>query len=185
MKLYLLKKSQRNLGLRNLENWVKASQEKLEKVISKSQKLKETMDEILKIAIPSSIAILSWIFVHFFSMDRDRKNKIRDLKTKYLIDAFQKLERNLHIDKLNKNEMESALADIQLFGQPQEVELALKFMNTFSNQGSADLTELLTLLRTNLRKELKLKNPKSDLTFFRFKLKEPENQNNLPGVNQP
>ncbi len=142
------------------------------------------MDDTLKFAFTVLAGIVGWLAVHWFSMSRDRRNKIRDLKTKYLIEVFQKFERNLHVPKLNKSEMESALADIQLFGENEEIELAKKFMNDFTNQGGADLSELLELLRANLRKELKLEPPNSEMAFFRLTQKEPEKQTNQLGVNQ-
>ncbi len=126
------------------------------------------MDDTLKFALTVLAGILGWLAVHWFSMSRDRRNKIRDLKTKYLIEAFQKLERYIHSNNPNQNELESAFADIQLFGQPEEVEAALKFMDTFSRQRHGDLGELLQLLRINLRKELRLPSANSKLLHLRI-----------------
>jgi hypothetical protein len=125
------------------------------------------IDDILKILVPVLIAIFGWVVVHWFSMGRDRSNKIRDLKTKYLIEAFQKISLNVYDDS-DKSKIESALVDIQLFGQPEEVELAHKFMYTIANGEGATPNELIHLLRANLRKELKLPPLRSGIPFFRF-----------------
>jgi hypothetical protein len=74
------------------------------------------MDDLTKFLIPLFVVFVGWVVTHFFSMDRDRKNKKRDLKTKYLIDAFQRLERNVWNKNPVYNEVEGAMADIQLFG---------------------------------------------------------------------
>lgn len=135
------------------------------------------MDDNVKFALTILAGILSWLIIHLFTMTRDRVNKIRDLKTKYLIEAFQKLEKNSNRPTVNKIEFESVLSDIQLFGSMQEAELARKFIHEFSISNDASLNDLLHLLRANLRKELRLSPHTSKMAYFRF-ISDKENEVN-------
>jgi hypothetical protein len=137
------------------------------------------MDDTVKFALTILAGIVSWFIVHQFAMTRDRVNKIRDLRTKYLIEAFQKLERNSNRSTVDKIEFESVLSDIQLFGSAQEAELARKFINEFSRSNDASLNDLLHLLRANLRKELRLSTRDSRMAYFRF-ISDKENEVHKP-----
>ncbi len=142
------------------------------------------MDDTLKFALTIAAGILGWLLVHLLTMARDRANKIRDLKTKYLIEAFQKLERNVWNNKPIQGEVESAMADIQLFGQEQEVDLAIKFMRLASTPKAGGYLDLLHLLRHNLRKELNLPASKSALEHWRPRYNEMPEQKPQLGENQ-
>jgi hypothetical protein len=137
------------------------------------------MDDTIKFALTIGAGIFGWFIVHLFTMTRDRVNKIRDLRTKYLIEAFQKLERNSNRSTVDKIEFESVLSDIQLFGSAQEAELARKFTNEFSRSNDASLNDLLHLLRANLRKELRLPTRDSRMAYFRF-ISDKENEVHKP-----
>jgi hypothetical protein len=56
----------------------------------------------------------------------------------------------------DKGRLESAVADIQLFGSPRQVDLVQRFASDFAAKGGASLDELLSDLRTDLRAELSL-----------------------------
>ncbi len=126
------------------------------------------MDDTLKFALTIAAGIFGWLIVHLFTMTRDRANKIRDLRTKYLIEAFQKLEKNSNRKEIDKKEFEAVMADIQLFGTSQEAELAKEFISEFSGNKGASLNPLIHLLRENLRKELRLAPAKSNMAYLRL-----------------
>jgi hypothetical protein len=52
--------------------------------------------------------------------------------------------------------MESAVADIQLFGTPRQVELVQELLTTFADRGDVSMDSLLQDLRRDLRSELNL-----------------------------
>ena len=86
---------------------------------------------------------------------RDLINKKKEIRISYLIDAFRSIEdasQRRDYDKLLQ--LESAIADIQLFGTKKQVELSRKFAMEFANNHSADAMPLLHNLRDDLRKEL-------------------------------
>lgn len=55
---------------------------------------------------------------HWLSQRRDFRNKQREIRTQYLIEAYRRLERGAipNAKKFDKGDFESAIADIQLFG---------------------------------------------------------------------
>jgi hypothetical protein len=55
-----------------------------------------------------------------------------------------------------RQELESAVADIQLFGSAEQITLVRKFAEEFAAERSAGLEDLLESLRADLRKELDL-----------------------------
>ena len=106
------------------------------------------------------LALLGWLVVHYFNSNRDRNNKKRDLRTGYLIEAYRNIEKACGHKgylpaKLNR-EMESAIADVQLFGSKHQIELARRFTDSMNKDSFADPRSLLVILRSNLREELNL-----------------------------
>lgn len=103
-------------------------------------------------------------------MKRDQTNKRRDLQVQYLIEAYRRIERaaNRPKDFNNNIELESAIADIQLFGTAQQVRLAEKFAFDIANNSNASTDELLVNLRDELRRELKLEVVNPEITYLRL-----------------
>ena len=93
----------------------------------------------------------------------------QELRVNYLIEAWRLLESasNRNDNKLIKN-IEVAKADIQLFGNSKQIELAQEFAVKFSETKQGSLNLLLSELRTNLREELKLEKVSSELRYIRI-----------------
>ena len=113
----------------------------------------------VSLLLTSVVVIIGWFIVHWLSSKRDQGNKRRELRVQYLIEAWRKLENscNRH-DETWHHDLETAIADIQLFGSLEQIKLAEKFIQVFTNadNNGADAEELLNALRHDLRKELKL-----------------------------
>ena len=105
-----------------------------------------------------------------FSAKRDLANKRRELRVKYLIDAYRQLERasNRTATGGQSSRLESAIADIQLLGTPKQVEMAKRFAIDFAQNRTASLDELLFDLRATLRAELDLEIVESQIQFLRI-----------------
>lgn len=86
------------------------------------------------------------------SQDQRRSDKRIDT----LIEAFRKLDqasnRRSGNDEIGRM-VESAISDVILLGNEDEVRAAIQFANEFAENGSADLTKLLRVLRSSLRQE--------------------------------
>lgn len=125
---------------------------------------------LIPLIITSTITILSWGILHFLSKRRDLLNKKKEIRINYLIQAWRLLEAasNRNNNNLSSN-IETAIADIQLFGTKKQIELAQKFAEEIATHKSSSSLELLILLREDLRNELKLEKVPNKFKFLRFK----------------
>lgn len=121
---------------------------------------------MLELLIPIGAAFLgamaaigSAFLAHRYSFKREQASQRRDLRAKYLIDAYRELaiscNRPLSADNMDDfRRLERALEDIQLFGLPEHIELVRKFSEEFTRMKSASVDPLLFALRETLRREL-------------------------------
>jgi Tfp pilus assembly protein PilN len=125
---------------------------------------------LLALLIPTLVAVVSWFVGSWLAVRRDRANKRRDLRVQYLIEAYRRLEAAGHRSLVPpySSDMESAIADIQLFGSSVQVAAAQKFAFEMAQQRQASTDELLDSLRTELREELELEHIDGKLAFFRI-----------------
>ena len=126
---------------------------------------------LLLLLVTTFVALSGWVIVHYFNSKRDLLNKRRELRVQYLIEAYRRLEAVSHANNLKERrlDVESAIADIQLFGTPQQIQLAVKFAKELSEKEIASLDELLTDLRKDLRAELELEKTLLSIKHLRFK----------------
>ena len=119
-------------------------------------------------------AALGWWAAHFLSARRDVANERRKLQVSYLLEAYRRLEGAANpSDPVSKrNQLESAIADIQLLGSPSQVRMASAFAKEIAANNEASVDELLFNLRESLRAELQLKYVNEKITFLRFRDKQ-------------
>ncbi len=55
------------------------------------------LEFIIKVISTVVIAAMGWIIVHYFTSRRDMANKRREIKTQYLIEAYQKMPRQQNL----------------------------------------------------------------------------------------
>jgi hypothetical protein len=110
----------------------------------------------------------AWL-AHAFAASRDRKNKRRDQRIAFLIDAYRRLEFISNRPTLDDAQaIESPIADIQLFGSPSQVAMVQSFVAEFAVKKAASLDTILAELRKDLRAELQLDRVPDKLVFLRF-----------------
>ena len=108
-------------------------------------------------AIAVASTICGWFVIHFMSLKRNFANKKKEIRISYLISAFRCIEDSVQRTSNDKLlQLESAIADIQLFGTKKQVELSRKFAMELAHNHKADAVFLLMDLRDDLRKELNL-----------------------------
>lgn len=163
--------------------------------------------ELIKIMLPAVVTVAGWCIVvaGWFVVNRlernrdldnkklerrrDVYNKRLDIKVKYLIDAYRciafeagrpfPIKTNMIEDdeKRIKN-LEQAIADIQLFGNLPQINMAIEVCKNIVDPSSEEkmkkcgenMTALLTSLRLDLRDYLqleKIKNPEVGVYHFR------------------
>jgi hypothetical protein len=128
----------------------------------------------LPLLVTIGIAMSGWFIAYRSSVERDRLNKRRDMQVQYLIEAYRRLETatNRPMTPTYADDLESAIADIQLFGSPAQVEMARSAAWQFSRNQEADLASLLESLRHDLRAELTLAPVPRGITHLRFTFRE-------------
>jgi len=116
------------------------------------------------------VVSLGWWVAHYLSARREVTNERRKLRVSYLLEAYRKLEQAVHpLDpKAKQEQLESAIADIQLLGSPSQVTMASEFAKSLANNSEASLDGLLFNLRESLRLELQLESVNEKIIFFRF-----------------
>jgi len=113
--------------------------------------------------------VVSWFVGSWQAARRDRANKRRDLRVQYLVEAYRRLEAAAHRQLVppHSSDMESAIADVQLFGSAVQVHAAQQFALETAGQGGSSLDELLSSLRNDLRQELQLESIEGKLIHLR------------------
>jgi len=110
----------------------------------------------------------AWV-AHIFAGNRDRLNKRRDQRITFLIEAYRRIEFISNRPEIADPEpMESAFADLQLFGSAHQVSLTQKFISDFASTKTGSGNELLRELRKDLRAELDLEPVPDKLLFLRY-----------------
>jgi hypothetical protein len=119
--------------------------------------------------VTTIVAIGGWFAAHRFAAARNRANKRRDLVVEYLIQAYRKIEScsNRSDGNYDSIALESAVADIQLLGSPEQVTLVQRFAEEFAASRDSSVDELLASLREKLRSELGLKRVPRDVKYLR------------------
>lgn len=115
------------------------------------------------------ITVIGWIVVYIFAIRQNTQIKKKEVTIEYLIQAWGKLEKaSNRKDNRYNTEIETAIADIQLFGTKRQIELAQQFAEEIARNKESSTLELLILLREDLRKELKLDRVPRKFKFLRF-----------------
>lgn len=96
------------------------------------------------------------VLSHGFTIHRDRENKRREQRIGYLVTAFRSLAKANNHPRLYEvaADLEQAMCDIQLFGTPEQVALAVQFARDLGTRNYAEMDSLLISLRDSLRREL-------------------------------
>lgn len=130
--------------------------------------MKINLQLLIPLLITALVTIFGWYIVHLLSTRRDIKNKQRELRVTYLIEAWRKLEYASNRKGVDAKEyVERPIADIQLFGTKNQIELTIKIANELAEKQGTNLIGLLTELRQDLRKELNLEQIDTPIKVFR------------------
>jgi hypothetical protein len=120
-------------------------------------------DLLLPLLVTALVTILGWYVVHLLSSWRDQAAKRREMRLKYLLDSYRRFEHALNREECGAEwppeyaeELEGALADVQLLGTPDQVKVAQDLIDEWATKGGADVSNVLEKLRQALRIELGL-----------------------------
>lgn len=124
-----------------------------------------------QLVVTFTVAALGWLVAHYLTARRDFANERRKIIISYLLEAYRRLEASANSSdpRSKRSQTESAIADIQLFGSPQQVKMAADFSQKISSTGEATMDDLLSNLRDSLREELKLQSVDRKIFHLRFR----------------
>ena len=136
------------------------------------------MTEILKLVIPLVVTIVvamaGWIVVHRLNAERDLRNRRLELRTRYLLEVYRKLERSCGkvVTREMADDIEVALADLQLLGSAEQVRMARQYIAAHGNRDLAGINvgPIMEEIRNSLRRELSLKPIKESVDHLRLHL---------------
>ncbi|MBB6146917.1 hypothetical protein HNQ77_004898 [Silvibacterium bohemicum] len=111
---------------------------------------------MLQIIVPALVALIVVSLSHFFTSHRDQVNRRREQRIEYLVTVFRALSKANNHPRLYEvaDDVEQAVADIQLFGTPEQVRLVQEFATALGTKHEAELNPLLISLRDDLRSDL-------------------------------
>jgi len=121
--------------------------------------------------IAALVVVIGWYVAHSFNMVRDRANKRHDMIVEYLLEAYRRLEKAANREDKTEEQavaFESAVADIQLLGNPDQITETVKYLKAYASVGGGTIDNVLSLLRDDLRKEFGLSRVNHSLIIFRF-----------------
>jgi hypothetical protein len=120
------------------------------------------------------VAIGGWLVGHRQNLNRDRKAQHRELRLRYLLDAYRSLESFAgrepppysphHVEAL-----ERAVGDIQLLGEMPQIDAVIQFYEEKKQRGEASLDPIINALRAELRNELGLLPVDRNVIWLRIK----------------
>jgi hypothetical protein len=113
---------------------------------------------ILPTFIAATVAVLGWFAGNWLKSRQERAIKRRDIRTQCLIDAYRRIARNANrptrMDQCYEASL--ALAELQLFGTADQIDLTREFVRRLVEDKEARIDPLLGAIRDDLRKELRL-----------------------------
>ena len=128
---------------------------------------------LIPLLVTTVVAIIGWFIAHRLAAARDRESKRRDKRIQYLVEAFRRLATVGNRPNLSEcaEELESAIADIQLFGTPEQINKVQALTKELGEKNKASLNDLVKDLRQDLRKELRLLEVEGKMWWLRIKRK--------------
>jgi len=130
--------------------------------------------DYLKILITVVIAVLGWILAHYFTSRRDIANKRRELRTKYLMNAYEVFASEISNRPPSEDRarlIENTVAKVQLVGIEHHIQLVKKLCEDICNNNEFKLDPIINALRKDLRQNLGLPDIKENVKWIRFIVK--------------
>lgn len=128
--------------------------------------------EYFKVITTIAIAVTGWVVGHIINSMRDVRLKKRETSTKYLIDAYRVLSHEINnrdLTEERKVQLENLIADIQLFGSIDQINLAKRLAEEIVENTSFSLDPLINSLRDSLRDQLGLGKVTGNVRWLRFR----------------
>jgi hypothetical protein len=126
--------------------------------------------ELIKIAL-TFLVVLGWVVTDHLTKRRDLESQKRKIRTDYLVNVFRFLATSIsNRDPLKEDwrKFEDIIADIQLFGTPEQIRLLKAVTNQIAEKKEFDLDPILNDLRDHLRRDLDLESVEGNIRWIRY-----------------
>ncbi|MCW8838362.1 MAG: hypothetical protein OQK11_06640 [Thiovulaceae bacterium] len=119
------------------------------------------------------LVIVGWILTHFLNRKNDRQQKQRELRTKYFIETYNRLNRIrtyqsvLELDE-SLDLLMQCIYDTELFGSKHQIKLARELGKDLETGTGKlpSLNELLNDIRNSLRVDIGLEEEPENAYYF-------------------
>lgn len=131
----------------------------------------ESVIKLVSLIAVVVVAVISWFVGDWLNASRDRANKQREIRLQYQIETYRRLalaaQRKPEPGLKYFRDMETAVADIQLFGTESQIRNVDAFLQEWKTKNKGSFDDLLMDLRNDLRKELDLSAVAGHVQWFR------------------
>lgn len=138
---------------------------------------------VATIGIPTMVIVAGWFLVHWLNARRDLASRKREARLKALEAAYMRIaaSHNRELTDKSKDDLETFVAEIQLYGTPRQIELMTEIAEGFTKSNSRiSYDAILRDLRDTIRMELHLEPVSGEVRWLRFNRDSGEKTANTP-----
>ncbi len=120
------------------------------------------------LSVTAALTIVGWFIAHRLSVGRDYERRRKEQRLEFLVSAYRRLAMGVYRGSLFQamEEVQSAIADIYLYGSERHIQLVEAFVQKVGNEKHAEIDDLLVALRRDLRAELGLEAVERDKLWW-------------------
>jgi hypothetical protein len=139
---------------------------------------------IFPLLVTTWIAIAGWLAVDYLNSARDRSNKLVELRMEYIMSIYRRIERSVgkEVTREIADDIETALADLQLLGDEEQVVMAQNYVAQWGNRklDGISVNVILEGVRNSIRTDLGLEPITVPIEHLRLHLAPPSGNPSLP-----
>lgn len=142
--------------------------------------------KLLGTLIITSLFTVWWGYrQHTLAVEREKEHRLEEQRIQYLISAYRRLATGVYRGSLFNamDEVQSAIADIYLFGTEAQVSQAQTFVQEVTRDKTANVDGLLLEIRRQLRAELGLQ--PADMADFWWLVRGEQTEDGTPEQADP
>lgn len=110
------------------------------------------------LVIQCILTVIGWIVVYILALRQNTQIKKKEVTIKFLVQAWERLEKaSNRQDNSYNTDIETAIADIQLFGTKRQIELAQQFAEEIARKQREFNVRIIDLAKGGFAKRIKVR----------------------------